>query len=389
MSDKQFVRKPKENKPVVAICYDFDKTLTPNDMQAQGFIQSVGMDVAEFWKEANALSDKNDMDQNLAYMFCMKEKAYGQLLLNKKTLADYGAKITLFPGVEDWFERIREYGRERGAIVEHYIISSGLAEMIEGTAVAKKGAFERIYASSFYYDEKGIAVWPAQAVNYTNKTQFLFRIEKGVLDVNDPRVNDSFAPDEIRVPFRNMIYIGDSDTDIPCMKLVNSYGGSSIGVYSSESSDKAKVYKMMREDRIRYYAPADYSEGKELDSIVKSIIDRTIVEFRLNNVFFKCKKETNSFDRKNTEEGKQKIDLIVALENSRNFATTHTVIAQLMKVKKWDSYEKEELFSVAIKNGQVFSILKDEDVKLFYRNLLKDLNTLNENAQEVKKRLDE
>lgn len=389
MSDKQFVRKPKENKPVVAICYDFDKTLTPNDMQAQGFIQSVGMDVAEFWKEANALSDKNDMDQNLAYMFCMKEKAYGQLLLNKKTLADYGAKITLFPGVEDWFERIREYGSERGAIVEHYIISSGLAEMIEGTSVAKKGAFERIYASSFYYDEKGIAVWPAQAVNYTNKTQFLFRIEKGVLDVNDPRVNDSFAPDEIRVPFRNMIYIGDSDTDIPCMKLVNSYGGSSIGVYSSESSDKAKVYKMMREDRIRYYAPADYSEGKELDSIVKSIIDRTIVEFRLNNVFFKCKKETNSFDRKNTEEGKQKIDLIVALENSRNFATTHTVIAQLMKVKKWDSYEKEELFSVAIKNGQVFSILKDEDVKLFYRNLLKDLNTLSENAQEVKKRLDE
>ena len=389
MSDKQFVRKPKENKPVVAICYDFDKTLTPNDMQAQGFIQSVGMDVAEFWKEANALSDKNDMAQNLAYMFCMKEKAYGQLLLNKKTLADYGAKITLFPGVEDWFERIREYGSERGAIVEHYIISSGLAEMIEGTSVAKKGAFERIYASSFYYDEKGIAVWPAQAVNYTNKTQFLFRIEKGMLDVNDPRVNDSFAPDEIRVPFRNMIYIGDSDTDIPCMKLVNSYGGSSIGVYSSESSDKAKVYKMMREDRIRYYAPADYLEGKELDSIVKSIIDRTIVEFRLNNVFFKCKKETNSFDRKNTEEGKQKIDLIVALENSRNFATTHTVIAQLMKVKKWDSYEKEELFSVAIKNGQVFSILKDEDVKLFYRNLLKDLNTLSENAQEVKKRLDE
>ena len=219
MSDKQFERKHKEDKPVVAICYDFDKTLTPDDMQAQGFIQSVGMDVQEFWKESNALADKNNMDQNLAYMFCMKEKSYGQLLLNKKTLADYGAQITLFPGVEEWFDRIREYGKERGAIVEHYIISSGLAEMIEGTSVAKKGAFERIYASSFYYDAKGMAVWPAQAVNYTNKTQFLFRIEKGVLDVNDPGVNDSFAPDEIRVPFRNMIYIGDSDTDIPCMKL--------------------------------------------------------------------------------------------------------------------------------------------------------------------------
>lgn len=389
MSDKQFERKHKEDKPVVAICYDFDKTLTPDDMQAQGFIQSVGMDVQEFWKESNALADKNNMDQNLAYMFCMKEKSYGQLLLNKKTLADYGAKITLFPGVEEWFDRIREYGKERGAIVEHYIISSGLAEMIEGTSVAKKGAFERIYASSFYYNEKGMAVWPAQAVNYTNKTQFLFRIEKGVLDVNDPGVNDSFAPDEIRVPFRNMIYIGDSDTDIPCMKLVNSYGGSSIGVYSSESCDKAKVHKMMREDRIRYYAPADYSEGKELDLLVKSIIDRTVVEFGLNNIFFRCKKETEAFDRENSEEGRRKLDLISALGNSRSFASTHTIIARLTEVKSWDADEKEELFSIAIRNGQVFSILGDEDVKLFYRALLKGIRSPSKAAQEVKKRLEE
>lgn len=388
MSDKQFERKHKEDKPVVAICYDFDKTLTPDDMQAQGFIQAIGMDVGEFWKESNALADKNNMDQNLAYMFCMKEKAYGQFLFNRKTLADYGAKITLFPGVEDWFERIREYGKERGAIVEHYIISSGLAEMIEGTSVAKKGAFERIYASSFYYDEKGMAVWPAQAVNYTNKTQFLFRIEKGVLDVNDPGVNDSFAPDEIRVPFRNMIYIGDSDTDIPCMKLVNSNGGSSIGVYSSENSDKAKVYKMMREDRIRYYTPADYLEGKELDSLVKSIIDRIVVEHELNNAFFKCKKETDSFDRENSEEGRHKIDLINALDNSRSFAATHTVIAQLMKIKRWDDDEKEELFSIAIRNGQVSSILKDEDVKLFYRSLIKGTKALSKEAQEIKNILD-
>ncbi len=388
MSDKQFERKHKEDRPVVAICYDFDKTLTPDDMQAQGFIQEIGMDVGAFWKESNALADKNNMDQNLAYMFCMKEKAYGQFLFNKKTLADYGAKITLFPGVEDWFERIREYGKERGAIVEHYIISSGLAEMIEGTSVAKNGAFERVYASSFYYDEKGMAVWPAQAVNYTNKTQFLFRIEKGVLDVNDPGVNDSFAPDEIRVPFRNMIYIGDSDTDIPCMKLVNSNGGASIGVYSLENSDKAKVYKMMREDRIRYYTPADYSEGKELDLLVKSIIDRIVVEHKLNNVFFKCKKETDSFERANSEEGRQKIDLINALDNSRSFAATHTVIAQLMKIKRWDDDEREELLSIAIRNGQVSSILKDEDVKLFYRSLIKEVKALSKEAQNVKNILD-
>lgn len=389
MSEKQFERKYKEDKPVVAICYDFDKTLTPDDMQAQGFIQSVGMDVGEFWREANALADKNHMDGNLAYMYCMKEKAYGQLLLNRKTLADYGAQISLFPGVEEWFERIREYGKAKGAIVEHYIISSGLAEMIEGTSVAKKGAFERIYASSFYYDEKGMAVWPAQAVNYTNKTQFLFRIEKGVLDVNDPGVNDSYASDEIRVPFRNMIYIGDSDTDIPCMKLVDSYGGSSIGVYSAESCDKAKVHKMMREGRIRYYAPADYSEGKELDALVKSIIDRTVVEFELNNTFFRCKKETEAFDRENSEEGRRKLDLIGALKNSRSFTSTHTVIAQMMKIDRWDDDEREELFLTALQNGQVFSILRDEDVELFYKALLKNVKSLSKAAQEIKKRLEE
>ena len=388
MSEKQFERKYKEDKPVVAICYDFDKTLTPDDMQAQGFIQSVGMDVGEFWREANDLADKNHMDGNLAYMYCMKEKAYGQLLLIRKTLADYGAQISLFPGVEEWFERIREYGKSKGAIVEHYIISSGLAEMIEGTSVAKKGAFERIYASSFYYDEKGMAVWPAQAVNYTNKTQFLFRIEKGVPDVNDPGVNDSFAPDEIRVPFRNMIYIGDSDTDIPCMKLVDSYGGSSIGVYSAENCDKAKVHKMMREGRIRYYAPADYSEGKELDALVKSIIDRTVVESELNNTFFRCKKETEAFDRENSEEGRRKLDLIGALKNSRSFTSTHTVIAQMMKIDRWDDDEREELFSVALQNGQVFSILRDEDVELFYKTLLKKVKSLSKAAQEVKKLLE-
>ena len=222
MSEVKYKRKTKESKPVVAICYDFDKTLSPDDMQAQGYIQSVGYNVDEFWKESNARAATNEMDQNLAYMFTMKEKSEGKVLFTKEQLADYGASVKLFPGVEQWFKRIRDFGKKEGVIVEHYIISSGLKEMIEGTSVAKSGAFEKIYASSFYYNENNVAVCPAQVVNYTNKTQFLFRIEKGVLDINDPGVNDAFPPDMIRVPFRNMIYIGDSDTDIPCMKLVNS-----------------------------------------------------------------------------------------------------------------------------------------------------------------------
>ena len=221
----EYERKTKEALPVLAICYDFDKTLTPDDMQAQGYIQSVGYDVARFWEETDRLAHEQGMDSNLAYMYKMVKEAEGNLVLNRKALMDYGAKVQVFPGVETWFERIREYGKEENVLVEHYIISSGLKEMIEGTRMAREGAFERIYASAFFYNERGVAVWPAQAVNYTNKTQFLFRIEKGTLDVNDPAVNDYFPPDRIRVPFRDMIYIGDSDTDIPCMKLVNTNGG--------------------------------------------------------------------------------------------------------------------------------------------------------------------
>ncbi|WP_455653412.1 HAD family hydrolase, partial [Phascolarctobacterium sp.] len=246
MASKVFERKKKEELPVLAICYDFDKTLSPDDMQAQGYIQSVGYDTEKFWIESNGLAETNDMDQNLAYMYKMVTEAEGHLVFTRETLAEYGSKVVLFPGVEGWFERIRKYGIEHNVIVEHYIISSGLKEMIEGTTIAQSRAFEKIYASSFYFNERGVAKWPAQVVNYTNKTQFLFRIEKGVLDVNDPGVNEYFRPEEIRIPFRNMIYIGDSDTDIPCMKLVNSYGGHSIGVYDAKTEDKRKVYKMIK-----------------------------------------------------------------------------------------------------------------------------------------------
>lgn len=293
----KFIRKQKEDKPVLAICYDFDKTLSPSDMQAQGYIQSVGYDETdEFWKKSNQLASSNDMDQNLAYMYMMVTEADGRIVVNKKNLASYGEKVKLFAGVEDWFDRINEYGKKAGVIVEHYVISSGLKEMIEGTSIARKNVFEKIYASSFYYNEKGAAKWPSQVVNYTNKTQFLFRIEKGTLDINDPAVNDSFAPNEIRVPFRNMVYVGDSDTDIPCMKLVNSYGGSSIAVYNPSTKDKTKAYKMIRENRIKYFAPADYTDGSELDTLVKAIIDKTAASEKLENIYYDKKSEVEKLD---------------------------------------------------------------------------------------------
>jgi phosphoserine phosphatase len=290
--DIKYNRKTKEDLPVVAICYDFDKTLSPDDMQAQGYIQSVGYDVAQFWKDTNDFAEQNDMDVNLAYMFKMVQEAEGKLIFNRDKLAEYGSKVKVFPGVETWFERIREYGRQKGVIVEHYIISSGLREMIEGTAMAD--SFTRIYANSFFYNEKGIAQWPALVVNYTNKTQFLFRIEKGVLDINDPGVNEFYNPEDLRVPFRNMVYIGDSDTDIPCMRLVNSLGGHSIGVYNPETKDKTKVYKMIRDNRIKYFAAADYNEDTEIDLLIKAIIDRTAINEKLEAEHVKSVEETKA-----------------------------------------------------------------------------------------------
>lgn len=384
MSKKEFERKTKGDRPVLAICYDFDKTLSPDDMQAQGYIQSVGYDVDSFWKESNALAENNDMDQNLAYMYKMVEESEGHFVMNKEKLAEYGSKVKLFPGVDEWFERIRAYGLERGVIVEHYIISSGLKEMIEGTEIAQNGAFEKIYASSFYFNDRGVAKWPAQVVNYTNKTQFLFRIEKGVLDINDQSVNDFFAPEEIRVPFRNMIYIGDSDTDVPCMKLVNSYGGHSIGVYNTETQDKAKVYKMMRDGRIKYFAPADYSENSQLDVLVKKIINRTVSNEALETIFYECKKENVEADKKSNEEDREKMDLLLALEGSRSFSRTHAVIAKLKKCGNWTAEEKETLFRIAAHNGQVRYILGDADVNAFYTKLLRNTKALSENARKVK-----
>lgn len=383
MVDKEYERKRKEVNPVVAICYDFDKTLSPNDMQAQGYIQSVGYNVPDFWKKSNSLASDNEMDQNLAYMYMMKQESEGKVLFTKNKLSEYGGSVQLFPGVEQWFERIREYGKKQGVIVEHYIISSGLKEMIEGTSVAKAGAFEKIYASSFYYNKNGVAVWPAQVVNYTNKTQFLFRIEKGVLDINDPAVNESFSPEEMRVPFRNIVYIGDSDTDIPCMKLVNSYGGHSIGVYNIESGDKAKVYKMMRDGRIKYFAPADYREGKELDSLVKAIIKRTAANEALETLHYKYKIERIKADKESNEEERKKIDLLIALENSDSFATTHSLIRELQEINDWSYEEKEILFQIALANSQVRYIMHDLDVETFYKKLLESMKTMTSNAQEI------
>ena len=277
-------------KPVIALVYDFDRTLSISEMQ-NPFIEKLGLSPKEFWRKSNAFAKENNMDKNLAYLhLLMRECNNNDVPINRDVFREAGKEIEFYPGIMEWFAAIDSLAKELDVTVEHYIISSGLKEMIEGTEPARKGAFTKIYASSFYFNERGVAVWPAQAVNYTNKTQFLFRISKGVLDVNDPGVNDYFEPEDIRVPFRNMVYIGDSDTDIPCMKLVNSYGGHSVGVYNPGTGRLEKGSKMLRENRIRYIAPADYTDGSELDALLKAIIRKTAASEELERKHLKDKK---------------------------------------------------------------------------------------------------
>lgn len=381
-------RRTKEDKPVLAICYDFDKTLSPDDMQAQGFIQSVyDGDVQEFWDECKKLAELNEMDSNLAYMRKMVEYAHGRIVLTRKALREYGSKVDLFPGVEEWFERIRDFGNQHGVIVEHYIISSGLKEMIEGTSIAKE--FEKIYASSFLFDDKDVPIWPAQAINYTNKTQFLFRIEKGVLDVNDSGVNDYFEPEKIRVPFRNIVYIGDSMTDIPCMKLVNANGGHSIAVYDNNTLDKTKAYQMLTDKRIKYFAPANYTNGAELDKLVKAIIIRTASNEVLEEKFFECKKECDVAKSSDTVKySEEHMKMIISLDGSRNFETTHTIMPKLFAVNNWSEEEIDILLEIALNRHPVRYLLNDEDVNAFYRKIIGMLKKPTEKAKKVMKHFD-
>lgn len=256
-------------KPIAAIMYDFDKTLSTKDMQEYAFIPGIEMVPEDFWAACNSLAEKNNMDQILSYMYVMLSEARGKILVNREEFNKLGASVELCPGVESWFERINAYGESIGVKVEHYIISSGLKEIIEGTPIAKY--FKKIYAAEFMYDEDNVPIWPAMAVNYTSKTQFLFRINKGVLDVTEHNeLNTYTADEERRVPFCNMVYIGDGFTDVPCMKLVKLNGGHSVAVHNGD--DKI-AREMLMHHRVDYTAKTDYRKGKKLEKTVFAILD--------------------------------------------------------------------------------------------------------------------
>ena len=264
----------------IGILYDFDKTLCTTDMQEYDFIKRLGMTSDAFWGESAAITSAHEVEKILAYMFVMIKKCKERgIPLTKEYLRSCGENVELFEGVLTWFDRINEFGRSLGVEIEHYIISSGTYEIIEGTPIAKY--FKRIYACRYMYDEKGEAVWPALAINYTLKTQYIYRISKGTLDVTDDynlnRVQDESLR---RIAYHNMIYIGDGMTDIPCMKLVKERGGKSIALFPEGHSDN--VRPLVDDDRINYVCVANYAPDSPLEKIVKLMIEKMAILEKLN-----------------------------------------------------------------------------------------------------------
>lgn len=258
----------------VAIIYDFDKTLCAKDMQEYSLIPSLGYEKSEdFWKEVTAFSKSNQADSISSYLYILQKK-FQDLgkPLKKSDFQNLGEKIDLYPGVKTWFQRINAFGKECGFEIEHYIISSGMQEILEGTEISNE--FKKIYACRYYYDENGIAVWPAVVVNYTTKTQYLFRINKQVLDENDDTNLNTWVPFEKRaIPFHRMIYIADGMTDVPCMRLVKNYGGKSIVVYNPQvERTKEIAEKLVREGRAHYITEANYEENGKTETLVKEIL---------------------------------------------------------------------------------------------------------------------
>lgn len=265
------------SRPIVALMYDFDKTLSPKNMQDYGFMDGLDVSSEEFWAECSRLTREHQMDSILAYMYMMLEKGQSKYLLRRENFRRLGTSVKLFPGVRTWFDRVNAYCAGYGLACEHYIISSGLKEIIEGTEIAHH--FRQIYAAEFLYADNGLARWPAMAVNYTSKTQFLYRINKGVLDVTEQKELNRFVPDDERpIPFRNMIYFGDGDTDVPCMKLTKVNGGHSIVVYQN---DRNEASRLIAENRANFAFRADYSKGRPLEKAVFAIIDNIATTERL------------------------------------------------------------------------------------------------------------
>lgn len=279
-------------KPIVALIYDFDNTLSTRDMQEFTFIPALGMEAGEFWDACGEFSHEHDADSILTYMYLMAKMAREKKIpLTRGALMEMGKGVEFFDGVTDWFERINAYGEKKGIEIRHYIISCGLKAMIEGCSIAHE--FHNIFACEYLYDENGNILWPSEAIDYTTKTQYLYRINKGVEgNGDDHKLNMYMARDERVVPFHHMIYFGDGLTDVPSMKLIRSRGGYAIGVYRKPSDAEYLV----NEQRVDFYLKGDYTAGSKMERSVKAIINKIAAQLRFDELASKSREVVTDND---------------------------------------------------------------------------------------------
>ncbi len=257
------------SKKIIAICYDFDKTLATDDMQAFSFIPNLRLKKEEFWAKCRDFSLKNNADPILSFLRVMIDECEARgIKLTRDYLKSLGKDIQLFDGVSTWFGRLNKYAESKGMTLEHYVITSGNKEILEGCPIYNE--LKNVFGCEFLYDKNGEAYWVKSVVNYTVKTQFLFRICKGAENLSDDEtVNQRI--EKKRVEFRNMIYIGDGVTDIPCMTLVKEKGGTAIAVYPQNRQGMS--LQLLRDERVNYVCESDYKSDSELEKLVKALID--------------------------------------------------------------------------------------------------------------------
>jgi len=277
---------------IIAIVYDFDGTLTPQPMQEYTVLPKIGMSAKRFWKEVDEEAQREAADPMLTYMRLMMEKIeQARQHLSPQDLRALAPDIAYFPGVDDWFGRINDYVKARsgaGVRIEHYIISAGLREILEGTRI--RDAFCRIFASEYHFDHHDVATFPKVVINDTNKTQYLFRINKGREEISES-INEYMPEAERRIPFANMLYIGDGLTDVPCMTVTKKNGGFAIAVHKPRNNKSIMVCRqLLRADRVDYYAPADYCPDSLLDRRVRLILDLIIARIHLAREPFACRR---------------------------------------------------------------------------------------------------
>lgn len=277
----------------IAIVYDFDGTLSPQPMQEYTVLPKIGIDGKTFWDRVNKEAHETGSDSMLVYMRLMlREANTREVSIKREDFARLARSIEYFPGVGTWFSRMNAYVKRRGAgriKVQHYIISAGQKEILDGVSIRKH--FKQIYASEYHFDHNGVADFPKVLINDTTKTQFLFRVNKG-REVLNESINEHMPENQRPIPFSNIIYIGDGMSDVPSMALTKKHGGHTIAVHDpNKKSGREQCISLMRANRVDLIAPADYRKASKLSVQVELLLDAVIANIAYDEETFGCKIE--------------------------------------------------------------------------------------------------